>query len=359
LREYPVALVLIDVCILGDPPDPLKRLRAAAPRVPVVVRYCIGHAAPALEACGYGAWDVLEQPCVPEDFLRLLRRGLEARSRCLAGPETAVPALCDGPLGGIFSPSPVMRRLALEAHRFRGVDATMLVFGEPGSGKRFVAGAVHASSVHAGRPLVTLDLALAGEETHARELFGSERGGPASAVADSPGALERAAGGTLLLFAVDALAERLQRELVLSLRLGGVSRVGGNWRELGPGFPRVIATTREGAEGEPASARLPPDVRCRLGVVSLRVPPLRERIEDIQELAMQFLREAAARHGRRIDGFEAAALDRLRGHGWPGNVRELQQVVSQAVGATDAGAVQAATIESLLRSAVTPATVRD
>jgi len=227
---------------------------------------------------------------------------------------------------GLVGQSPAMRALAARLERLAASDTTVLVQGETGTGKERVAEALHLAGPRAQAPLVTVDCGALPAGIIESELFGHEKGAFTGAVASVAGAFERARGGTLFLDEVGELPLDLQPKLLRALESRSVRRLGGA-RAL-PIDVRIVAATNRDLQLEVAAGRFREDLYYRLAVVTLTVPPLRERIEDVPLLAAHFARDLAADPARILTPDALAALCR---HAWPGNVRELRNTLERAI----------------------------
>jgi DNA-binding NtrC family response regulator len=258
------------------------------------------------------------------DELKNVERRLRSRRKAL-GPQVA-KALDPS---GIVVASAAMLRVVELARRVAQVDSTVLVTGESGVGKERVARLIHDESARAGRPFVAINCGAVPESLLESELFGHARGSFTGATQDRPGLFEAANGGTLFLDEIGEVPPAMQVKLLRVLQEREVRRVGEN-RDRKVDV-RVLAATNRDLLAEVHAARFRQDLYYRLRVVEIRVPPLRERREDVLPLARAFLAEATARLGRRLTGFTPAAANQLVRHDWPGNVRELENAVERAV----------------------------
>ena len=230
---------------------------------------------------------------------------------------------------GIVAHSDRMQRVLNEARRVARVDSTVLVTGESGVGKEVVARFIHDESTRAPRPFVAINCAAVPEALIESELFGHVRGSFTGATQDRVGLFESANGGTLLLDEVGDLPPAMQVTLLRVLQEREFRRVGENrTRHVDV---RVLAATHRDLAGEVAAGRFRQDLYYRLRVIEIRIPPLRERRDDILPIARQVLADTASRMKVLISGFTPAAADQLLRWGWPGNVRELQNVVERAI----------------------------
>jgi Nif-specific regulatory protein len=222
-----------------------------------------------------------------------------------------------------------MRTLFERIARVARTDSTILLRGESGTGKELVARAAHRNSPRADRPFIAINCAALTETLLESELFGHEKGAFTGAIGLKKGKMELADGGTLFLDEIGELPLSLQAKLLRALQEREFERVGGT-RPVRVDF-RLVAATNRDLESAAKTGAFRQDLYYRLNVVSLVLPPLRERREDVPLLAEYFVRKHAARSGRRVDAIEPEALSRLSRYDWPGNVRELENAIEQAL----------------------------
>ena len=230
---------------------------------------------------------------------------------------------------GIVGTSPGLRAVLAQTERVAPTDATILVQGETGTGKELVVHALHAASQRSERTLVKIACAALPEPLLESELFGHERGAFTGAVGRKPGRFEVADGGTIFFDDVDTLPLGVQAKLLRVLQEGEVQRLGSN--EVHRVDVRVVSATNRDLLSEVRAGRFREDLYYRLNVVPLRIPPLRERIEDVPLLVEHFIRQDGPRLGPSVRAVSAEALEALRSYSWPGNVRELRNVVQRAL----------------------------
>jgi DNA-binding NtrC family response regulator len=229
----------------------------------------------------------------------------------------------------LIAESPAMQPVLRLMERVGPSDAAVLVTGEHGTGKELVAQWLHASSPRAPRSLVTVNVGGLSEGVFESELFGHVKGAFTDAKADRTGRFELADGGTLFLDEIANVPLSQQAKLLRVLQTGEVERVGSSrTRRVDV---RVIAATNADLKTEVATGRFREDLLFRLNTVEIRLPPLRERREDILPIATQCLRRQGARYRKPLTGFDRPAMEALHAHGWPGNVRELEHAMERAV----------------------------
>ena len=323
--------VFLDVRMPGlDGLAALKEIRAFDRDVPVIVMTAYGTLDTAAEALRNDAFDYLGKPLELAKIRQLLRRALHARTAPGAAtvplePATTAPAQPRQLVGQSPAMQEIFKRIVLLADN----DMSVLVQGESGTGKELVARAVHTSGRRAAEPFVAINCAAIPESLMESELFGHERGAFTDAKQSRPGRFELAGQGTLFLDEISELPLNLQSKLLRVLQERTFERVGGN-TPITFKARLVCATNRELAS-EVAAGRFREDLFHRINLVTLNVPPLRERRDDIAELVRSLLAEANREAGKSITAVEQAVLDRLRARDWPGNVRELEHVIKRAV----------------------------
>jgi len=315
----------LDVRMPGmDGLEALARIRELAPDLPVIVMTAYGTMQTALEALRLGAFDYLGKPLELPRLRELLDRALAPSSAAQAPLGEATP---DEPQ--LLGQSPAMQEVFKLIGLLADNDLSVLVGGESGVGKELVARAIHAHGNRADEPFVAINCAAIPETLLERELFGNERGAFTGADRRRSGRFEAAASGTLFLDEIGELPAALQGKLLRVLQERSFERVGGV--ETLPLRARVVTATNRDLAAEVAAGRFRSDLYYRLRLVTLHVPALRERPEDIEQLAAHFLAVANRELGRRVERIEPDAWVRLRAHLWPGNVRELEHVIKRAV----------------------------
>ena len=319
-REPVPALVVTDVRMPGDSGlQLLDKLKAAQPDLPVIVMSAHTDVASTAGAFRGGAHEFLSKPFDLDEAVALVRRALPQREpRGLRDIEPVADA------SALIGDAPAMRALFRAIGRLAQAPLSVLVTGETGTGKELVARALHRESPRASRPFIALNTAAIPAELLESELFGHEAGAFTGAHKRHIGRFEQADGGTLFLDEIGDMPASLQTRLLRVLAEGEFFRVGG--RELIRVDVRVIAATHQPLEALVEQGRFRADLLHRLDVVRLPLPPLRERREDIPQLAARFLANAASRLQLPVKKPTNAALERLRVHAWPGNVRELENL---------------------------------
>jgi DNA-binding NtrC family response regulator len=326
LHAEPVDVVLTDLRMPGgDGMALLERVRADSPDTVVIILTAFATVDLAVEAMKKGAYDFLTKPVHLDKLELLLQHALEARRLARENRELKLRLRETVGLKQLLGRSPAMQRLRDAVQQVAATDAAVLILGESGTGKELVAHAVHHGGARADRTLVKVSCAALPEGLLESELFGHERGAFTGARDRRKGRFELAHGGTLFLDEVGDLSPGTQAKLLRVLQEQEFERVGGTATIRVD--VRLVAATNRDLEGLVAEGTFREDLYYRLNVVPIRVPPLRERVEDIPVLLAHFLRAFAKRWAKPVPEVTAEAQALLCRHDWPGNVRELQHVV--------------------------------
>lgn len=350
-------LLFTDVRMPGDSGlQLLDALKRDHPQLPVVVMSAYTDVASTAGAFRGGAHEFLSKPFDLDEAVALAGRVLGDRDSD-AGVEV-VPAP-DTTGDALVGDTPVMRDLFRAIGRLAQAPVSVLVTGETGTGKELVARALHRESPRAARPFVALNTAAIPAELLESELFGHEAGAFTGAARRHVGRFEQAHGGTLFLDEIGDMPASLQTRLLRVLAEDEFFRVGG--RELIRVDVRVIAATHQDLEARVAEGRFRADLLHRLDVVRLRLPPLRDRRDDVPRLAERFLQAAALRLDAPPKRLGRAAVQRLLDHDWPGNVRELQNLCWRLAALAPADRISAQDLDGLLprRAVATARPARD
>jgi two-component system NtrC family response regulator len=332
--EMAPELVTLD---LGLPPRPdtaeeglktLEAILASAPTTKVLVVTGNEDRENALRAVALGAWDYYLKPIDVDELRLMLRRAARLVELEADAAHWVEEREAEVRFEEIVGNTRAMREIFEVIHRVARSDATVLVQGESGTGKELIARAIHRRSRRRDAPFVAINCGAIPESLLEAELFGHERGAFTGAHIQRKGRFELAERGTLFLDEIAELSLMLQVKLLRFLQVHTIERIGG--REPIQLDLRVIAATNKELKGEMARGQFREDLYYRLSVVTIDVPPLRDRGEDVAILANTFLRRAAQTQHRRLR-FSGEALRALRAYPWPGNIRELENKVSRAV----------------------------
>ena len=320
----------------------LEKMAASGRRVPTLVLTAHGTIEKAVRAVRLGALDFIEKPPAVERLLVAVANGL--RVKCLETENRRLAAEA-GLDGRILGDAPPMRELDRTIRKVAPTDAGILLLGENGTGKELIARALHKESGRSNRAMITVNCAAIPEALFESELFGHVRGAFTGAHESRRGRFREADGGTLFLDEVGEIPLPSQPKLLRALETGEIERVGGTGGEKVD--VRVIAATNRNLEQEVAAGRFRQDLYYRLLVVPVRVPPLRERPEDIPLLARHFLDDACRRNRMRPRQLADDALSELVRHTWPGNVRELKNTMERVAILAVEPVIRAAHLEFL------------
>ncbi|MFH1058669.1 MAG: sigma-54 dependent transcriptional regulator [Pseudomonadota bacterium] len=324
--EDPPDLVLLDIWMPGiDGLEVLERLKKRLAALPVIMISGHGSVEMAVRATRLGAYDFIEKPLDMDKILLSVRNAL-AMGR-LTEENLLLKAKSEPPRLGGHGPAIAAVRQAIE--RVAPTDSWVLITGDNGTGKELVAHAIHRQSPRAGQPFVDVNCAAIPEELIESELFGHEKGAFTGAAARKRGKFDLADRGTLFLDEIADMSLKTQAKILRILQEQRFERVGGT-RTISVNV-RVLAATNKDLIAEIAAGRFREDLYYRLNVIPITVPPLRERPEDIPDLAAEFLAAQAAKTGAMAKTMAPAALAALQAHSWPGNVRELKNLVERLV----------------------------
>ena len=307
----------------------LRAAKAIMPDVDVILLTAFGTVEEAVKAMKDGAYDFLTKPFRREQLIKLVDKALERRD--LIEQNKALKKQLEDirAKGQMIGASPAFRRMLTLVEQIADSSATILIQGESGAGKELVARAIHERSGRRAGPFVAVNCAALPETLLESELFGYEKGAFTGAAGRKEGRFELANAGTLFLDEVADLSLVTQPKILRVLQEGEFERLGGT-RTLQVDV-RIVAATNQDLAEMVKDKRFREDLYYRLNVITVRVPPLRERHEDIRVLAQHYLRVYAAKNGRNLEGFSNEALERLESYAWPGNVRELENLIERTV----------------------------
>jgi DNA-binding NtrC family response regulator len=307
----------------------LRDARRRDPEATVVMMSAEEDRQVALRSIELGAFDFFRKPIDAAELIVILRRALERRRLVKENREWKEAAGGPQSFDKLVGSSAVMRRLFAEIEKVAPTDATVLLQGESGTGKELVAHSIHERSARRGRAFVAVNVSALPETLAEAELFGHEKGAFTGAIASRPGRFELAHGGTLFLDEIGTLSAAVQSKLLRVLESREIERVGG--RRSTPVDFRLISATNEDLDSRVAAGSFREDLFYRIHTIPIRIPPLRERGDDIVLLADHFLSKYAARHRQVPRRLDSAVLERLRVHRWRGNVRELEHTIEMLV----------------------------
>ncbi|MEO1773583.1 MAG: nitrogen regulation protein NR(I) [Pseudomonadota bacterium] len=324
----------------GDALDLLPAIRRRRPDLPVIVMSAQNTVLTAIRAAEVGAYEYLPKPFDLKELLAVVEKGLGDRtSRAVPAEEAQAPEQ-NLPLIGR---SPAMQEVYRVLARLMNTDLSVMVTGESGTGKELVARALHNFGRRSRGPFVAINMAAIPRELIESELFGHEKGAFTGATERATGRFEQAQGGTLFLDEIGDMPPEAQTRLLRVLQEGEFTTVGG--RAPRRTDVRIVAATHQDLRGLINEGRFREDLYYRINVVPIRLPPLRDRLDDIPDLVRHFL-SRAEKEGLPRKGLNAAAMDALKAYRWPGNVRELENMVRRVAVLCPDDVVSAEVIEA-------------
>ncbi len=304
--------------------DLIRRVRIDFPQLPFLIMTAYGSVDIAVEAMKSGASDFLAKPFEPSHLIPILKEVIE-HNRIVNRTIT----LKKRALQGVFTTAPAVEKVLAQARQVARVDSPVLLLGESGTGKEVCARYIHEHSPRAEKPFIALNCGAIPPELLESEFFGHEHGAFTGATQSRTGVLEMASEGTVFLDEVGEMSPLLQVKLLRALQEHEIRRVGGN-KQIRV-FPRIIAATNRSMDDAISTGAMREDFYFRIAVVTLCMPPLRERREDIRPMAERLLKHFALLLGKDTLCFDPLSLDILEGYAWPGNIRELENVIERAV----------------------------
>lgn len=338
-----------DVCLLDLNMPGLNGIevlgKAAQQAIPTefIVLTAFATVQTAVECIRLGAYDYLTKPCNLDRIVFLIRKACE--KRLMRQESLILKRMRDGK-GRIATRSGAMRQLLSEAEKVARTEAPVLILGESGTGKEVMAEYIHSNSSRSEGPFIVFNSAAIQENLFESELFGYEKGAFTGAGASKEGLLELADGGTLFLDEIGEVPLQMQAKLLRAIEKGTFYKVGGT-REIRVDI-RVLSATNQDLPRKARGNAFREDLYYRLSSITLKLPPLRERREDIPLLAEDFLERLPAVYRKGID---ESALELLRGHDWPGNIRELQNALNRAAILSESGSIGPADLPAELQAA--------
>ena len=328
-EQYPLANFDLIITDLRLPGEPGTAIIDKADGVPVLVMTSYASVRSAVESMQMGAVDYIAKPFDHDEMLLTVERVLKQSTLERQNAALKQELSRSYPASGMIGSCPAMREVFERVTRVAPTDTTVLILGESGTGKELVARAVHEQSSRRDAPIIAVNCAAIPAGLIESELFGHEKGAFTGAVGTHRGLVEAADGGTLFLDEIGELPPEAQARLLRVIQEGEIRRVGSTQsRKVNV---RLVAATHRDLQQLVNAGQFRGDLYYRLHVMEIRLPPLRERGDDIRELAEVLLEKTRQRLNRPPMSFSADALERLRSHHWPGNVRELENVIERAV----------------------------
>ncbi|MBF0458271.1 MAG: sigma-54-dependent Fis family transcriptional regulator [Nitrospirae bacterium] len=322
-------------CLISDVKMPklsgislLEKIKEKYPEIEVIIITAFGSIESAVEAMRKGASDYITKPFELDELILKVSKLKERR--LMQKENTALKAaLAINKKFSITANSPGMKRIVTLIENMKGSDCNLILTGESGVGKSLIARLIHYSGKRQDRPYLSINCATLTEELLSSELFGYEAGAFTGALKTKQGLVEIADTGTLFLDEIAELSPNLQAKLLLFIEEGEFFRVGGV-KSIKVNV-RIIAATNKNITNLLSTGKFREDLYYRLNVMEISIPPLRERISDINELCLYFLKKHAPQCGKKITAFTSKAMEILMNYSYPGNVRELENIIERAV----------------------------
>ncbi len=353
VRQAPFHLLVTDFRLPDvDGLELMRQVRAAVPDCEVLVMTAYANIPLAVEAMREGAWDFLAKPFKKAELEHAVSRALEKQALAAENRRLRL-ALADRSRGAgarVIGQSPAIQRVVQLVEQVASSTATVLITGESGTGKEVIAETLHRASPRRDQPLVKVNCAALPESLLEAELFGHERGAFTGAVARRDGRFALAHRGTLFLDEIGSISPAVQVKLLRVLQDGAFEPLGST-RTVRADV-RIVAATNANLEQEVAAGRFREDLFYRLNVITIAMPALRERPDDVPVLATHFVQHYAARNAKKVDTLARGAMERLVAYHWPGNVRELEHAMERAVVLTNGRSIEIEHLPEAVRQAV-------
>lgn len=332
--------------------DVLKKSQERYPHVPVIIITAYSTSESAMEALKTGAYDYIQKPFQVEEIKLIIQNALEKKQLITENIKLKEDLYRKYRLDNIIGGSEVMLKVFELIHKVATSKANVLISGESGTGKELVARAIHFNGPRRDKPFVTVNCGAIPENLLESELFGHKKGAFTGAVANKRGLFEMAHGGTIFLDEIGELNKNLQVKILRVIQDKTFTPVGGT-EEIEVDV-RVISATNRELEEEVKAGNFREDLYWRLNVIQIKIPPLRDRVEDIPRLAMYFLEKYAKEQNKNITKFSAGAMALLENYNYPGNVRELENIVERAVALESGNVISPQSLPARLQAMSAP-----
>lgn len=330
LGEAHFDLVITDLCLPdGTGIDVITHVKAESPETEVILMTGHGSLEITIEAIKRGAYYYIEKPCTPDSLHALINRALEVATLKRENENLKRTLIGAGEAFGMIGRDPTLHQILQTIRTTAASDASVLIEGESGTGKELIAAAFHVQSQRAEGAFIRINCSAIPHELIESELFGYKKGAFTGADHDKRGLIEAANGGTLLLDEIAEMPAHLQTKLLRVLQERKLRRVGDE-REIDVSF-RLLSATNRNTAALLDEGLLRKDLYFRISTIKIRVPPLRERLDDVPLIARHFLDRFNIKYNRKIRDISPSSVQRLLRYNWPGNVRELESVIERAV----------------------------
>ena len=330
VKESPFDLVLMDVRMKGlSGVEAMAEIKTYNPAIPVLIMTAYSDVQNAVASIKAGAYDYLTKPLDFDELKLTIERALDHTAAKNENIKLKAALSSSFDFQGMVGQSPAMKKVLEMLGNIAPSEATVLITGESGTGKELVARMVHANSGRRNGPFVPINCAALSENLLESELFGHEKGAFTGAERKRDGRFQAADQGTIFLDEIGEVPLIMQAKLLRAIQEREIQKVGSD--EVNKVDVRIVAATNRDLRQDVEDGRFRQDLYYRLNVVSVKLPSLSERLEDIPALASHFLKKFADKNNKTIKGFTPGALDRMLKYDWPGNIRELENTVERAV----------------------------
>ncbi|MEX1297887.1 MAG: sigma-54 dependent transcriptional regulator [Desulfotignum sp.] len=351
IKQQSFDLVISDLKLPGiDGKQVLKAAKQYDDGIMFIMITAYGTVDTAVSAMKEGAEDYILKPFDMEEFKVVVKKTLEKKSLLMDNTQVRPQLKQTSAFDNIIGNSPGMSEIFKTIHQVKDSKSTVLIRGETGTGKELVARAIHYNGDRAAKPYVPVNCAAINENLMSSELFGHVKGAFTGAVSDKQGVFEAADGGTLFLDEIGDIGKGLQQTLLRAIERGEIQPVGSFKRRIVQ--VRIIAATNRNLEDMVEKGTFREDLYYRLNVVTISLPPLRERVDDIALLADHFLKRYADQNNKRIDHISPDALKLMEKYNWPGNVRELENIIERATLFETSPVLSVGSLPSIFRHSV-------
>ncbi len=348
-RQFSPDLILLDMNLPDiSGMDVLLQIKENFPQAQIIIITAFGTIKTAVEATKLGAYDYLEKPIDNDELLLLISRALDVIKLQNEVEELRSELLARYRFSNIIGTSSQMNSVFQMMERMSKVDGTVLITGESGTGKELAARAIHFHSHRKDNPFVVVNCGAVPKDLIESEFFGHTQGAFTDAKSEKTGKFELAQNGTIFLDEIGELSPEAQVKLLRALGEREIVKVGGS--QTIPIDVRIIAATNQNLEQRVKTGHFREDLYWRLAVLSLRLPPLRERKDDIPLLCEHFIQKTCKDLDKEVQGMTPQALRQLKSYHWPGNIRELESVIYEAIVLSDSPMISEANLPQRIRS---------
>ena len=330
LRKNVFDIAIVDLKLPGiNGIEVLKNIKEKSPEVVVIVITGYATVSSAVDAMKFGAYDFLPKPFTPDELRVIIKRALEKKNLTIENTLLKEHLMIKNEEEVIIGKNKVMQQIYRLIKKVSPTDSTVLIYGETGVGKELIAKSIHRNSLRSNNPFITVDCGGLAESLIESELFGHVKGSFTGAIATKYGRFELANGGTIFFDEIGNISLNIQSKLLRAIQEREITKVGDS--KAIKIDVRIIAATNKNLEKLVKDGKFREDLFYRLNVVPISLPPLRERRDDISQLANYFLKKYSIKRRKEVTSLSDSAMKILIQYDWPGNVRELENIIERAV----------------------------